>query len=78
MTVPAIRQPPEGDQAFVQDAYLTYTIPFATKFDLEKAVKARKGSVQKFFESIPDRDWLFFGACPSSGPELPNSATVLA
>lgn len=79
MTVPAIQQPPEADQAFAQDAYLTYTIPLATNFDIKDAVKTRKVSVQKFFESIPDRDWLFFGSCsPSQPPHLPDNAPMMA
>jgi len=55
----------DSDQEFVQNAYLTYLVPFATDFGLEQALKEFGEPKTSFFESIKDRESLFFGWCPS-------------
>lgn len=52
---------PDRGQGFVQNSYLTYLVPFSTDFKLEKALEGSGEAPQSFFESIEDRESLFFG-----------------
>ena len=58
----------DGTHEFVQNSYLTYLIPFATEFEVEKALEASGEPPESFFESIEDRESLFFGQSPISRP----------
>ena len=57
----------DGSQEFVLNSYLTYLIPVTTDFKLEQALKATGEPPKAFFESIEDRESLFFGRCPTYG-----------
>ncbi|KXX77030.1 hypothetical protein MMYC01_206114 [Madurella mycetomatis] len=46
--------------AFLQQSYLTYIIPFATNFDPEDALGRGEGSVESKISNIEQRDRLFF------------------
>ncbi len=52
---------PEGDAEFVAGSYLTYIVPFATNSRLEQVLEQQDEPPKGFFESIQDREWLFFG-----------------
>lgn len=62
-----------GDAAdtFLQQAYLTYIIPFASDFDPEEALSRGEDSVESKIANIEQRDQLFFGTrfagCSRSG-----------
>lgn len=47
--------------AFLQQSYLTYIIPFATNFDPEDALGRGENSVESKISNIEQRDRLFFG-----------------
>ncbi|KAK4128198.1 hypothetical protein N657DRAFT_638619 [Parathielavia appendiculata] len=49
-----------NSEAFLHQSYLTYIIPFATKFNPEKAFHQGAGSVEINISSIEQRDRLFF------------------
>jgi hypothetical protein len=48
-------------EAFLEQSYLTYIIPFATNFSPESALQQGAGSVETIISSIEQRDQLFFG-----------------
>ncbi|KAH8884557.1 hypothetical protein GQ53DRAFT_810885 [Thozetella sp. PMI_491] len=48
------------DQQFLEHAYLTYILPFATDFKLEKDLGHADEPAQSLFDSIEQREWLFF------------------
>jgi hypothetical protein len=47
--------------AFLEQSYLTYIIPFATDFSPEAALQQGAGSVESHIANIEQRDQLFFG-----------------
>lgn len=49
------------DDEFIQSSYLTYIVPLATDYRLEQALGQQEEPPRAFFESIEDREWLFFG-----------------
>ena len=61
MAVPTVQEPLHRDQDFLQNSYLTYIIPLSTEQKLEQAIEQQKEPPKAFFESIEDREWLFFG-----------------
>jgi hypothetical protein len=48
-------------EAFLEQSYLTYIIPFATNFSPESALQQGAGSVESTISNIEQRDQLFFG-----------------
>ncbi|SPQ18864.1 d9478caa-aec2-4792-b35a-30859aed1fc9 [Thermothielavioides terrestris] len=46
--------------AFLEQSYLTYIIPFATKFDPEDALRSGTGSIESKIAGIEQREQLFF------------------
>lgn len=59
-----------GDAAFLDQAYLTYIIPFGTDVDIEAEVRNAK-SRQMPLEDIESRSWLFFGKASTRAVMLP-------
>ncbi len=49
------------DQQFIDHAYLTYIVPFATNFKLEQALGQGDEPNRSLFDSIEQRESLFFG-----------------
>lgn len=47
--------------AFVEQSYLTYIIPFATDFSAENVLRRGEGSVENKIAGIEQREQLFFG-----------------
>ncbi|KAK4250817.1 TRAPP trafficking subunit Trs65-domain-containing protein [Corynascus novoguineensis] len=45
---------------FLEQSYLTYILPFATKFSPEEALQQAGGSIEERISSIEQRDQLFF------------------
>src|SRR3569833_443555 len=73
MAVSSPDETPNGDQEFIESSYLTYIVPFATDYKLEQALRQHNEPPRSFFESIEDREWLFFGRLPLlilDGPAL--------
>lgn len=63
MADPSLLEPnvPEvDDAAFLEQAYLTYLIPYGTNVDIGEVVKAAI-SEKKPLEELESRTWLFFG-----------------
>lgn len=54
-----------GDSAFLEQAYLTYIIPFGTDVNIEEEIQ-NAVSNKHTLEDIESRSWLFFGKDPSS------------
>lgn len=52
-----------GDSAFLEQAYLTYIIPFGTDVDIKDELQ-NVISKQQPLEDIESRSWLFFGKAP--------------
>lgn len=47
--------------AFLEQSYLTYIVPFATNFSPEEAFRDVGNSIEGAISSIEQRDQLFFG-----------------
>jgi hypothetical protein len=59
---------PDAAAAFLEQSYLTYIIPFATKFDPEEALQRDGASIESNIAGTEQRDQLFFGTRFASGP----------
>jgi hypothetical protein len=53
----------EDDAAFLEQSFLTYTVPFSTDFNIEEKVRAAIAKGQPL-EELENRPWLFFGEEP--------------
>ncbi|KAJ9134020.1 TRAPP trafficking subunit Trs65-like protein [Pleurostoma richardsiae] len=62
MAVPERDEAPDGSQEdFIEHSFLSYMIPFATDFNLEQSLQQEQnGSSSSLFDSIPQRESLFF------------------
>lgn len=52
--------PGEEDRAFLEESFLTYTVPFRTDINIEEEVRAAVAKGQPL-EDLANRPWLFFG-----------------
>lgn len=59
----------EEDTAFLEQSFLTYTVPFRTDINIEEEVRAAISKGQPL-EDLENRPWLFFGE-DLSQPILP-------
>jgi hypothetical protein len=50
----------EEDDAFLEQSFLTYTVPFRTDLNIEEEVRAAIAKGQPL-EDMENRPWLFFG-----------------
>lgn len=50
----------EEDTAFLEQSFLTYTVPFKTDINIEEEVRAAISRGQPL-EDFENRPWLFFG-----------------
>jgi hypothetical protein len=57
---PDVAGDPVAD-AFLEQSYLTYIIPFATEFNPEDALRSGTGSIESKIAGIEQREQLFFG-----------------
>lgn len=64
----------EEDTAFLEQSFLTYTVPFRTDINIEEEVRAAIAKGQPL-EDLENRPWLFFGE-DLSQPILPRSSSV--
>lgn len=81
MAVPSEAEdiPPNAvDSGFLEQAYLTYIIPFGTDVDIREEI-AKAVSQKQPLEEIESRAWLFFGkdSCSNAIPLKFSSLTVL-
>lgn len=69
--------PEAGDDAFLDQAHLTYIIPYGTEVDIKAEVENALAQ-KKPLEEIDSRPWLFFGMhCFYPVPQLlPMSSRV--
>lgn len=67
-----------GDSAFLEQAYLTYLIPFGTDVNIEEEI-ANAVLKKQPLEEIESRSWLFFGKdpCSSAVPLKFSCLTIL-
>ena len=64
MTARSLAETSRGDDDdFVHSSFLSYKIPRATDYRLEQALEQHDGPPEDFFESIENRESLFFGVC---------------
>lgn len=59
----------EDDTAFLEQSFLTYTVPFRTDLDIEEEIRTAISKEQPL-EDLENRPWLFFGE-DLSQPILP-------
>jgi hypothetical protein len=59
--VDAANPAPAAPDAFLEESYLTYIVPFATRFDPREAFRQVPGSVERSISAVEQRDQLFFG-----------------
>ncbi|KAL2269968.1 hypothetical protein VTJ83DRAFT_2152 [Remersonia thermophila] len=59
-TATTITAAPYSAEEFLQNAYLTYIVPFATRFDPREAFRPASGSVESSISAVEQRDQLFF------------------
>lgn len=50
----------EDDTAFLEQSFLTYTVPFRTDLDIEEEIRTAISNQQPL-EDLENRPWLFFG-----------------
>lgn len=51
----------DANDVFLENAHLTYIVPFTTKFNPDKALRQGEGSFESKLVGIELRDQLFFG-----------------
>ena len=61
MAVADDQEPPDVAQTILEHSYLTYIVPYATDFKVDKAISHRSSSGTSRLEGIRQREWLFFG-----------------
>lgn len=64
----------EDDTTFLDQSFLTYTIPFRTDLNIGEEVRAAIAKGQPL-EDLENRPWLFFGE-DFSQPIFPRSSSV--